>query len=207
MPEIEPNPNPTPTPAPTPEPTPAPAPAPAPTPEPKPGEPPKEPAKAEPFVPLTAEAIKLPEGLEADTPTQEKFLAVMNNRDLTPAAQAQALVDLQAEVLKGASERASQLWADKQTEWQNEVKADAEIGGAKLDETLGGISTMLNTYGTPELRQAFDETGAGNNVHIVRFLHKMAGMVNEPRLTPAATPAAADASLADRLFPNHNKPK
>lgn len=170
-----------------------------------PAEPPKpaEPAAPAEPIALTAEAIKLPDGIEADKPTLEKFVGVMNDPKLTPTARAQALVDLQVEAAKAASEKASQLWAEKQTQWQDEVKADAEVGGAKLDATLAGISTLLNTYGTPEVRQAFDETGAGNNVHIVKFLSKVAGLVGEGKPVPSGNPTAPPSTLADRMFPNH----
>lgn len=218
MPDPDPNPNPNPT-APTPSPTPAPNPAPADPAKPadpavppvdpaKPVDPnaPKEPAKdpkADENVPLTAESVKLPEGFEADKPLLDKFVGVMNDPALTPATRAQALVDLQAEAMKGASERASQLWAEKQTQWQDEVKADPTVGGAKLDGVLAGISTLLNTHGTPEVRQAFDETGAGNNVHIVKFLATVASLIGEGKAAPASQPASPPQGLADRMFPNH----
>lgn len=212
-------PNPAPTPAPTsttpaanPNPPPAltdpPAAPPANTPE--PGKPAVDPAKpadpaakpAEEFVPITAEAIKLPEGFEADAPVMDKFLGIMNDRDKTPAQQAQALVELQGEANKAAFEKASELWANQQTTWQDEVRADKEIGGTKLDGVLGGISTLLNTHGTPELRQVFAETGAGNNIHMVKFMHKIAGLLGEGQPAPGSIPADAPKSLADRIFPN-----
>lgn len=151
---------------------------------------------------ITAEAIKLPEGFEVDAPVMDEFLGIMNNRDLTPAQQAQALVELQSKTVQAASEKVSALWEAKQTEWQDEVRADTEVGGAKLEGVLGGISTLLNTHGTPELRQVFSETGAGNNIHMVKFMHKIAGLLNEPSPAPGSVPEGGPASVAHRLFPN-----
>jgi hypothetical protein len=145
----------------------------------------------------------VPEGIEVDPALRDEFVGVLNDPKLSPVARAQALVDLQVKAATAASERASQLWAEKQTQWQDEVRADPAVGGAKLDGVLAGISTLLNTHGTPEVRQAFDETGAGNNVHIVKFLHTVAGLISEGAPAPAQTPAAPPASLADRMYPNH----
>src|SRR5690606_24757892 len=60
--------------------------------------------------PLTAEAIKLPEGLEVSDALMEKFLGVMNDLTMDPVTRAQALVDLQAEAAKEASEKNAELW-------------------------------------------------------------------------------------------------
>lgn len=145
----------------------------------------------------------MPDGIEVDPALRDEFVGVLNDPKLSPVARAQALVDLQVKAATAASERASQLWADKQTQWQDEVKADPTVGGAKLDGVLASISTLLNTHGTPEVRQAFDETGAGNNVHIVKFLSTVAGLIGEGAPAPAATPATPPQNLADRMFPNH----
>lgn len=145
----------------------------------------------------------MPDGIEINPALRDEFVGVLNNPKLSPVARAQALVDLQVKAATAASERASQLWAEKQTQWQDEVKADATIGGAKLEGVLAGISTLLNTHGTPEVRQAFDETGAGNNVHIVKFLSTVAGLIGEGKPALAGNPAAPPANLADRMFPNH----
>lgn len=144
--------------------------------------------------------LKLPEGFEADAPIQEKFIGILNDDKLSPADRANALVNLQAEAAKAMSERANQQWEDFNTAMVNETKADPTVGGAALEANLAAISTLINTHGSPELRQVMDTSGAGNNVHVVKFLTKIAGLLGEGK--PAAgLPTGGEKTQAERMFP------
>ena len=159
------------------------------------------PSEAAPeFVPLTPEVVKLPEGFTVDQPVMDKFLGILNDQKMSLADRANGLANLQAEVLKSQSEKAMADWEAMNATWQDEVKADPEIGGAKLDGTLSAISTLINTHGSPELRQIMDATGAGNNVHVVRFMAKIATLLGEGR--PATgTPSPASVPVEQKLYP------
>lgn len=199
----DPNPSPTPDPAnPTPSPTPDPEPKPD---EPKPlvtGEPKAEPA---PFVPLTAEDITIPEGLELSEAHRDEALTIINNRELSPKEQLQSLVDLQAKLAKEASETISETWTTTQKEWQDAVKADPTIGGDKLPATLAAVNKLVTEYGSDELVEAFAMTGAGNNVHVIKFLNAIAGKLLEGGPVPAGSPTNQDSTAAERLFPSMKK--
>lgn len=163
-----------------------------------PAETPKEEPKTEtPIEPIAFDKLTLPEGLEIPPEMGAKFTEILNDADLTPAARAQALIDLQAQVAKEASEKGSQAWADLQTKWQDEVKSDPEVGGTKLEPMLTSISQLLDQYGTPELREVFATTGAGNRVEVVKFLGKIAADLAEgkPALGAPTTPSITAASL------------
>ena len=187
---------PTPSPTPTPEPTPSPTPAPTLAGTPPAGEP-------APFVPLTAEDFKLPEieGLQVSNELRDEFLGVMNNQELSPKDRAQALVDLQGKVATLASEAASKEFDDLNTKWQDEVKADPEIGGTKLPETLGRITRLINEHGGDKVRTALNITGAGNNPDLIRFFNSVALKLTEPGPV-SGQPAASEASTASKLFPS-----
>lgn len=201
---------PTPTPTPTSEPTPTPTPSltsqattdpaitPTPTPQPLP-------VNHEDFTPLTAADFKIPEGMTVPDAARDDFLGILNNRGMKPAEQAQALIDLQAKVTKEASEAGSQAWAEMQTQWQNDVRNDPEIGGAKLDTTLSSIGKLIDTYGNDELRAVMDVTGAGNNVHVVKFLANVAKHLTEGGPVQSAQPTTQSQSLADILYPTMQK--
>lgn len=156
------------------------------------------------FVPLTAEDVKFPEGMTVNDGDRDSFLGILNNREMTPAQQAQALVDLQAKVSKEASEAGSQAWTQLQETWVNEVKADAEIGGAKLEPTLASIGKLVDQYGSPELRATMDLTGAGNNVHVIKFLNNVAKALTEGGHV-SGSPGGGGESLADALYPTMKK--
>lgn len=158
--------------------------------------------KAEEFIPLTAEKVKLPEGLQVEAPVMEKFLGILNDREGTAETRAQSLIDLQAEVAKSWSEKATADWDAYNTKLVEEVKADPEVGGAKLDTTLRSIATLIDTHGSPELRTVFDDSGAGNSLPVVKFMNKIAGLLAEGTAVSGNPVGTSEATQASKMFPS-----
>lgn len=203
--------SPTPTPSETPTPTPSETPTPSPTPEldedgqPKPLINPEPNAEETEFVPLTAADITFPEDVQVNEAVRDEALAIVNNRELSPKEQLQGLIDLQTKVAKEASEAISETWAQTQQQWQDEVKADPVIGGDKLQSTLASVNKLVSEYGDEKLVEAFAITGAGNNVHVIKFLNSVAGKLLEGGIVQAQTPTNQESSAAERLFPSMKK--
>lgn len=154
--------------------------------------------------PLTVEDIKLPEGFEAQPELMTKFVELFNG-EMDPKERAQALVNLHTETIRTALEADSEAWDNMQTEWKDAVKADPDIGGAKLQPTLANVNKLVDEYGTQELKDVFDLTGAGNNIHMIKFLNVIAEKLTEGGYKPGATPSnAADSeeAKAQRMFPS-----
>lgn len=167
---------------------------------------PKVEAEAAPeFVPLTADNIQFPEGVEVDEGVRDLFLDVLNDQELSSADRAQALVDLHVQMSQATSETSSQAWADLQESWQNEVRNDPDIGGHKLEGHLSNIGKVLDQYGTPELRAVMDQTGAGNNIHVVKFLANLAKDVTEGSYAQGMAAPVSELSAAERMFPSMAK--
>lgn len=166
---------------------------------------PTEPAKVEtpavePVV-LTADHIKLPEGFTLPDADRDSFLGIMNDQALKPEERVQKLIDFAVEREKNAHAAQEKAWADTQAEWVTATKADPEVGGDKLEPALGAIAQLTQKYGSPELLEVFTLTGAGNNVHMVKFLSKIAKDLAEG--TPVSgAPATGQKSLANSLFPS-----
>src|SRR5690606_4144437 len=157
------------------------------------------------FVPLTAEDLAIPEGFEVVDEIRDKFLDVINDREMSANDRANALIELQAETIRQASERISEAWTQQRKAWVEEVKADPDIGGDKLEPTMGKISKLLNEFGDPNLReQVFDITGAGDHPLMIKFLGKVADAHSEG--TPVSGDAGGDKlSLAERMYPSMKK--
>lgn len=151
--------------------------------------------------PLTAENLTFGEGVEVDENLRDEFLGLLNDPESSPADRAQALLDLHMKTLQAASEASSQAWIDAQTAWQNEVRSADDIGGANLQATLGRVNRLVSEYGSPELLQVFDMTGAGNNVHVIRFLNNLAGQMTEGSPV-SGTPAVQQPTAAQKMFPS-----
>jgi hypothetical protein len=156
----------------------------------------------EEFVPLTAADITFPEGLEINETLRDEALAIVNNRELSPKDQLQGLIDLQGKLAKEVSEGISKTWEDTQKAWQDEVKADPTIGGDKLPATIAAVNKLVTEYGDDKLIEAFAVTGAGNNVHVIRFLNSVAGKLLEGKAVSAAAPVTQGGDAASRMFPS-----
>jgi hypothetical protein len=90
-----------------------------------------------------------------------------------------------------------------QQQWQDEIRADPALGGEKLDPALGQIAKLIDTYPhAAALREMFVTTGAGNNPHMIRFLHGLADKQAEGKPTPGGTPTPAPQAMEQRFYPS-----
>lgn len=162
-----------------------------------------EPSQDEPpaIEPLTADDITFPEDVQVDEELRDEFLSIVNDREKSPREQAQALVDLQLKAVQKASEASSNAWTEMQDQWREEVKADPEIGGDKLQPALGRIGRLVTEYGSEKLQAVFDITGAGNNLEVIKFLDKIAAKLVEGGPVSGA-PSNTKTDAASRLFPS-----
>lgn len=149
--------------------------------------------------------LKAPEGFElADeqlTPVKTLFAELG-----VPKDGAQKLIDLYA---TNAAALATQIeksnekaWTDLHTEWQGMLEKDPEYGGAKLPETKASIVKVMDQFGSPELRAAFDLTGADKHPAVFKFLAKLSSVLTEGKYLGDGKPSAGEPkSLAERLYP------
>lgn len=159
--------------------------------------------EAAPPAVLTVDDVKAPEGFDVDESVRDSFLGIMNNQELTPAARAQALVDLQAQIVKSTVEGLSGEVVKQRQEWREAAEKDPEFGGDKLSASLSGIGGLIDEYGDEGLREAFSATGAGDNPHMFRFLARIAAALGEGRPTPGM-PASGGITASD-LYPSMKK--
>jgi len=157
--------------------------------------------KLNPFKP---EEIKLPEGMSVDPALSKSFSDIINSSGV-PRDVAQKLVDLQVQSMKAISEEGTRAWTETQENWRKEITADPMFAGENLTKHTTAISRLLDTHGSPEVRQAFDITGAGNNPAIVKFLAKVASTFTEGTLVQSNTPTGQATPLENRLYPSMNK--
>lgn len=125
---------------------------------------------------------------------------------------AQAIVDLgvqqqQAMVAEFAKEALaapvplSDHWAQQ---WSQQTAKDAEIGGPKLQETMGLASRVCSTFATPALVDFLNVTGLCHHPELVRFMHKVGQAISEDTLVvPSGGQQRRQATdAASVLYPN-----
>jgi hypothetical protein len=160
----------------------------------------KEEVKVEP---LTLDSLTIPEGFEVQAELSDKFLEILNG-DSSPQDRANALLALHGETINAALEADSKAWNTMQTEWRDAAKADPDVGGDKLQSTLNNVGKLLDEFGDKEVRGVFDLTGAGNNVHMLKFLNKIADALTEGSFFKSGSPAASNEpdAAAKRMYPS-----
>ena len=156
--------------------------------------------------------FKLPDGAAVDEKVMDEAKGIfkdlgLNNKD------AQRLVDFYVARTQEVAEAPHKLWNDTQRAWQDEVKADKELGG-KLPEVRSTVARAIDGLGDPKLaadfRKAMDITGAGNNPAFVKAFYRLAQQVTEgkavtgngPAATGQAAPDARPRTSASAIYPN-----
>lgn len=142
-----------------------------------------------------------PDGVTLDQGRIDRFTAVAKEMKL-PADKAQALVDMAAEVeLERASQHAAQV-----AKWGEEIKADKELGGDKLTETLATakkVYSLLPTNEAESFKQMLDTSGLGNHPSMVRLLHAVGKALSEDKFVPGGKAPSGKAD-ANGFFDNSN---
>lgn len=173
-----------------------------------PSTPPSDPAQAQTAATdakVGTEAVKLefkaPEGVTLDQGLLDQFVPLAQELKLDQP-NAQKIVDLYANVVKGQNE----AWNKTQADWVNAAKADKEIGGTNFDSSLKAAKIVLEQFGTPALTEALNKFGFGNHPEVVRIFAKIGKAMGEDTIkTGKAGEAPREKSLADRLY--GDKPK
>jgi len=141
--------------------------------------------------------FKLPEGIEPDAKATEEFVAIAKELKL-PKEAAQKVVDIAI-----ARENARVEAHNAQVvAWAEEVKADKELGGDKLTETLATAQKAI-ALGPPGLKELLNRTGMGNHPAVVKWAHAVGKALSEDRFVAGGQGAnTGEKSTAQVLYPN-----
>lgn len=162
--------------------------------------------------PLTVDSYQFtfPEGFKADDATLTEAKSIFAEAGV-PLDKAQALMSLYSKNLQAATEAgassATAQFTELNTRWASEVNALPEFQGEAKKQTLAILGRTMDEFGSPEAREAFDLTGAGNNPAIVRYILSLANAVVEGSPTAPGAPSAGKRprSLGERLYPNQTQ--
>lgn len=143
----------------------------------------------------------LPEGVEVDGETLSEARSLLGEMKL-PQEQAQRLVDFYAGKIRQFGAAQADNWVKLNEKWVSDFKADREIGGERVAETVAAAVRAMDRFGTPGLREALIMTGAGNHPEVIRFVARVGKATAEDRFVVAAgASAGASRSAAEVLYP------
>lgn len=132
---------------------------------------------------IVYEPFALPEGMTVEPEALEQAQALFAESRL-PQKQAQRFIDLALAREKAAVERGAKAFHDLQAKWVAEIKADPEIGGARLGAAVASASRVLDHLAIPGLREALNMTGAGNHPAVVKAFVRIGRLLAEDRFGP-----------------------
>lgn len=99
-----------------------------------------------------------------------------------------------------------EAWANLTRGWAETAKADTEIGGDKWDANVAVAQRALNTFGTPELKEALNQFGLGNHPEMIRLMVRMGNAMREDTIVlPGSLGAGARKSAAEVLYGDTQK--
>jgi hypothetical protein len=150
------------------------------------------PAKAEEYK-LTRP--KLPDGMPYDEALEKAALPIAHKLGLTPQ-QLQGLVDFIADHRVAEATAAMQTMTARMDEAEQVLRK--EWGGG-YERQLSLAARAAKRFGGEDLIAALNETGFGNNPHLVRAFAKVASLIAEDTMKSDGTPTApaGDAALAE----------
>lgn len=118
-------------------------------------------------------------------------------------AQAQKLADYHMEAMQQFQQGQIAQYHKIQAAELEAAKADPEVGGARLQESLGFAAKAMDTYGGQEFRDALAAHGMANNVTMLRFLAKVGRELSGDRFMQGTKPQREE-TAASILYPNWN---
>ncbi len=151
------------------------------------------------------------EGVDLDAETLAEAEPIFRELDLSNE-EAGKFLPIAAKFAQKISDNVvGELLSQAQTQrkaWLDEAKADETIGGAKWDETLHiaakGLDAVGFTSGHP-FRQALEETGFGNNVHMISMARKLGELLGEDSGFVKGDAASKVENVAAQMYPNDVK--
>jgi hypothetical protein len=142
--------------------------------------------------------LQMPEGIELDKAAADEFTAIAKELKLDQAT-AQKFADIGAKMAQRQMEAHSELVES----WVEQVKADKEIGGDRLNENLGIARKAIDSFGTPELKDLLNNTGLGNHPAVIKFALQIGKAISQDKFV-TGSPRGQETDIAKRMFPSMN---
>lgn len=161
---------------------------------------------AEASKPIEYKDFTLPEGVKVDDTLMADFKSKAAESRLSQE-KAQQLFDMHVQQMQAVANEPYKLWHDTQRKWQQEIKADAEIGGLNFEsKTTPALAEFVRVFGGDDagqksLRDAMAFTGAGNHPAIVKAIARAGAILMEGKTLSEGKPAPRPSNPADTLYP------
>jgi hypothetical protein len=178
-------------------------------------------AEADP-VPEGDYELELPEGVTLDAELLGEATPILKEAGLGSKAASKfvPLVEkIQAQTAEAVQKQIVDTHQTTIADWTKETLADPELGGRNWTQTQENVARALDSFVGPKeievevdgkmvkqpqpFRQLLDETGIGNNIHLIRAFAAIGkAMGEETNFARASAGGSAPKSRAEQLYPN-----
>lgn len=152
-----------------------------------------------PPAPLDPNDLVWPEGARPDAAQMGEAAKFFKEAGVTDKKQAQSLLDYHLKQVTDTTNGLYKAWEKQQTEWQAEIRKEY---GDKLTATNAKIAQIIDTYGGQDLRDALNQTGAGNNPAVYRAFARIAEAFTEGGHVRGSPTATSRPSVESVFYPN-----
>lgn len=134
------------------------------------------------------EAFAVPEGYSLDETLVSEFEPTLRELNLTQE-QAQKVFDFAPKYAEFVSKQTAaavldQLGIADRAAWVDQTKADKEVGGDSLPESLAVAKKALDKFASPQLRDVLFKTGLTNHPEMVRAWARVGKAISEDSFVP-----------------------
>ena len=149
--------------------------------------------------------FKVPEGVVLEADVLSEFEKVAKEDLKLPQDKAQKLIDVAVKHANALAEKQRKMWDDTRKAWAEEIKTDAEYGGAKFGETIERAQRTITRFFGPKFSEFLDSTGYGDNAELIRGLAKIDRVTGEDKVVDGKPTAVADGRTPAEII--YGKPK
>lgn len=143
--------------------------------------------------------FSMPDGYTLDAEKASQFEAFARSNNLTNEAANEAL-KLAVDHVQSLQQAQLDGWREQVEAWGNEIRADKDLGGDKLDASAVIAQKALARFGSPELVDYLEESGLGNFPPLVRFCYQVGTRISEGGMIAGAGAGEGRRSTADVLY-------
>lgn len=142
----------------------------------------------------------MPEGMTLNAEQLEAAKPLFKDLGLNQE-QAQKLVDFQAQQVQASQQGQMDAFNQLKTDWVEQAKQDAEIGGDKFDETVGIAKEAIAKFGNEGLTKLLNDFGMGNHPEVIRFMAKVGRLTREDNPDAGGSPPGKPNDHVSVLYP------
>lgn len=146
--------------------------------------------------------LKLPDGSPLD---KEALTRVENYAKANKLSneEAQNLLEVENTAVKAFANKAHADSEAAKASWLEASKNDQEVGGQNLAQNVEMSRRVVEKFGSPLLKQIFNDTGTGNHPELIRMLSRIGKAIGEDQLVVGKVGSQPEKVPAEKkLYPN-----